>query len=199
MNAITVVDLGASNSASMMFALSRLGARARLSADPGEIADASRLILPGVGHAAFVMERIRNAGLEAVLKAFQRPLLGVCLGYQLLYSASAEGSATCLGRLPGEVTRLTHRPSLPVPHMGWNRLEPLATHPLLEGVASGAHVYFVHSYAVAVGPEAVAAAEYGGRFTAIAAEGNVMGAQFHPERSGPVGARILRNFLHLPC
>lgn len=192
---MTVVDLGASNTASMMFALERLGARARLSADPAVIADAERLILPGVGHAAFVMERVRLRGLEPVLKAFPRPLFGACLGMQLLFSATAEGEAACLARLPGAVEAMAPPAPMPVPHMGWNRLEWSAPHVLLEGIAAGAHVYFVHSYAVPVGPATIAAADYGGRFTALAGQGNVMGAQFHPERSGPVGARILANFL----
>jgi len=192
---VTVVDLGASNTASMMFALERLGARARLSADPRAIAEAERLILPGVGHAAFVMERIRVKGLEGPLKTFPRPLFGACLGMQLLFSATAEGEAACLGRLPGEVRALAPGARMPVPHMGWNRLEHMAAHPLLEGVAKGAHVYFVHSYAVPVGAATIATADYGGRFTALAAGGTVMGAQFHPERSGAVGARILANFL----
>lgn len=183
----------------MMFALERLGARARLSADPAAIAEAQRLILPGVGHAAFVMERIRNAGLEPVLQGFSRPLFGVCLGFQLLYSATAEGQAACLGRLEGEVRALSPRPVMPVPHMGWNQLAPTREHPLLDGIAPGAHVYFVHSYAAPPGPATIAETDYGGRFTALAAAGPVMGAQFHPERSGPVGARILRNFLSLPC
>jgi len=196
---VTVVDLGASNTASMMFALERLGTSARLSADPAVIADAPRLILPGVGHAAFVMERIRNAGLEPVLKSFDRPLFGVCLGLQLLYSATAEGQAACLGRLTGEVRALSPRPVMPVPHMGWNQLAHTSDHQLLEAVPPGAHVYFVHSYAAPVGPETLAATDYGGKFTALAASGTVMGAQFHPERSGPVGARILRNFLSLRC
>lgn len=196
---VTVVDLGASNTASCMFALARLGAKARLTADPQAIAEAERLILPGVGHAAFVMERIRLAGLEQTLALFPRPLLGVCLGMQLLYSASAEGRSACLGRIAGEVRAIQPKPNLPVPHMGWNRLARTGDHPLLDGIAEGAHVYFVHSYAAPPGPETVAACEYGARFTAVLAQGNVMGAQFHPERSGPVGARFLRNFLGLPC
>lgn len=179
----------------MMFALARLGARATLSAEPAAIAEAERIILPGVGHAAFVMERARARGLEPVLRAFPRPMFGACLGLQLLYSHSAEGDAACLGRLPGTVLAMAPGGGLPVPHMGWNRLWYDAPHPLLDGVTRGAHVYFVHGYAAAAGDETVAWCDYGGRFTALAAAGPVMGAQFHPERSGPVGARILANFL----
>ena len=196
---LVVVDLGASNTASMVFALERLGARPRVTADHKAIGEAERLILPGVGSAAFVMERLRAKGLEPVLKTFPRPLLGVCLGQQLLHEASAEGPTPCLGLLPGRVEPLVAAPERPVPHMGWNRLAGVAAHPLLEGVAEGAYVYFVHSFAAAVSDATIARAEYGRAFAAVEARGNVMGTQFHPERSSSVGARILNNFLNLPC
>jgi len=196
---LVVVDLGASNTASMVFALERLGARPRVTADHKAIGEAERLILPGVGSAAFVMERLRAKGLEPVLKTFPRPLLGVCLGQQLLHEASAEGPTPCLGLLPGRVEPLEAAPERPVPHMGWNRLAGVAAHPLLEGVAEGAYVYFVHSFAAAVSDATIARAEYGRAFAAVEARGNVMGTQFHPERSSSVGARILNNFLNLPC
>ncbi len=196
---VVVVDLGASNIASMVFALERLGARPRVTADHAAIGEAERLILPGVGSAAFVMERLRAKGLEPVLKAFARPLLGVCLGQQLLHEASAEGPTPCLGLLPGSVEPLEAAPDRPVPHMGWNRLAELAAHPLLDGIAEGAHVYFVHSFAATVSPATIARADYGRPFAAIEAKGNVMGTQFHPERSSSVGARLLANFLALPC
>lgn len=196
---LVVVDLGASNTASMVFALERLGVKPRVTADHAAIAEAERLILPGVGSAAFVMERLRAKGLEPVLKAFARPLLGVCLGQQLLHEASAEGPTPCLGLLPGRVEPLRASADLPVPHMGWNRLQELANHPLLDGVAEGAHVYFVHSFAAAVSEATIARTDYGGAFAAVEARGHVMGTQFHPERSSSVGARILANFLKLPC
>lgn len=199
MSAVAIVDLGASNTASMAFALERLGARTRLVASPEAIGEAERLILPGVGHAAYVMGRIEALGLGAAIAAFERPLLGVCLGLQLLYVGTAEGDTACLGRFSGTVAPLRPGPGVTVPHMGWNRLEWSAAHPLLEGVAAGAHVYFVHGYAAPPGPETVATADHGGRFTAIAARGRAMGTQFHPERSGAVGARMLGNFLALPC
>jgi glutamine amidotransferase len=186
---VAIVDLGASNTASMRFALERLGVRARLVQTPEQVGEAERLILPGVGHAAFVMGRIEALGLAEAIPAFSRPLLGVCLGMQLLYEGTAEG----------EVAALEAAPDRPVPHMGWNRLARLADHPLLDGVPDGAHVYFVHSYAAGPNGPAVAATDYGGRFAAVAARGTVMGTQFHPERSGAVGARILENFLALPA
>jgi len=196
---LVVVDLGASNTASMVFALERLGARPRVTANHAAIAEAERVILPGVGSAAFVMERLRDKGLEPVLRAFARPLLGVCLGQQLLHEASAEGNTPCLGLLAGRVEPLHATANLPVPHMGWNRLAGVAAHPLLDGVAEGAHVYFVHSFVAAVSEATIARADYGGAFAAVEARGNVMGCQFHPERSSVVGARILANFLALPC
>jgi len=196
---VTVVDCGASNTASMLFALDRLGVRALLTADPAAIAEAERIILPGVGHAAYVMQRLASRGLVDPLRTFPRPLFGVCLGMQLLFSETAEGEAACLGLIPGRVVALAGTPELPVPHMGWNSLDFVPGHPLLDGVAPGAHVYFVHRYAVPPGAHSLATADYGGAFTAVAGCGNRLGAQFHPERSGPVGARILRNFLELQC
>jgi glutamine amidotransferase len=197
MGEVAIVDLGASNTASMRFALERLGVRARLVSTPEQVAEAERLILPGVGHAAFVMGRIEALGLAEAIPAFPRPLLGVCLGLQLLYEGTAEGDVACLGLFPGRVAALEAAPDRPVPHMGWNRLARRAEHPLLEGVPNGAHVYFVHSYAAPPDGPAIATADYGGPFAAVAARGTVMGTQFHPERSGPVGARILENFLRL--
>lgn len=196
---VAIVDLGASNTASMRFALERLGVRPRLVSTPEQVAEAGRLILPGVGHAAFVMGRIEALGLAEAIPAFPRPLLGVCLGMQLLYEGTAEGEVACLGLFPGRVAALRPAPDRPVPHMGWNRLHRLADHPLLEGLPDGAYAYFVHSYAAGPNGPAVATADYGGPFAAVAARGNVMGTQFHPERSGAVGARILSNFLRIPA
>lgn len=197
--AVTVVRLGVGNTASMMFALERLGADARLSSDPSEIAEAERLILPGVGAAAHAMGRIEALGLTAVLKGFARPLLGVCLGQQLLYETSEEGDARSLGRIPGAVRAMVAAPDRPVPHMGWNRLKIEREDPLLEGVQDGAFVYFVHGYACETGPATLASTDYGGRFSSVVRASNAWGCQFHPERSAEAGARILDNFLRLPC
>jgi glutamine amidotransferase len=192
-----IVASGGANVASLAFALERLGCQARLSADPGEIRAASHVFLPGVGAAADAMERLRARGLVDVLRELERPLLGICLGMQLLYEASEEGDATCLGLLPGVARRLADAPKRPVPHMGWNELLQTGSTRLLERVEPGAYVYFVHSYALAPGPETRAVAEYGQRFSAVVERELVCGTQFHPERSGPVGARILTNFLGL--
>lgn len=197
---VVVVASGGANVASLGFALERLGARARLSADAGEIRAASHVILPGVGAAADAMARLAALGLVELLASLTQPLLGICLGMQLLYERSEEGDARCLGLLPGVVRRIPGSPERPVPHMGWNQLVATRPTPLLDGVPDGAHVYFVHGYALAPGPETCAVTEYGAPLAAIVQRGNVCGMQFHPERSGPVGARLLANFLGLaPC
>lgn len=196
---VVVVKLGVGNTASVMFALERLGANGVLTDDPARIAEAERIILPGVGAARFAMERVDAIGLRDILRGFGRPLLGVCLGQQLLFERSEEGDAEGLGLIPGVVTRLPASTEAPAPHMGWSRLHKRAEHPLLEGVAEGAYAYFVHSYVCPLGPHTVAEAAYGEQFSAIVAQTNVMGCQFHPERSGPVGRRILQNFLAMPC
>jgi len=196
---VAVVKLAAGNTASVLFALERLGARAVLTDDPKRIADAERVLLPGVGAAGAAARALDRLGLRGVLRAFARPLLGLCLGQQLLYEMSEEGDAEGLGLLPGTVTPLPASPQAPSPHMGWSRLAFAREHALLEGVADGAYVYFVHSYVCPMGDDVVASASYGRRFSAIVARGAIMGCQFHPERSGAAGARILANFLSLPC
>ena len=197
MSAVVVIDNGGGNVASVRFALERLGASGELSSDPERIRSADRVILPGVGAARDAMARLETAGLARVIPALLQPVLGICLGMQLLFESSAEGDCACLGILPGRVERLAAAAGRPVPHMGWNQLEILRPSPLLAGLATGDHAYFVHSYAVAVGPDTRAACDYGGRFAAVASRGNFHGVQFHPERSAAVGARLLGNFLAL--
>lgn len=197
MTQVAIIDNGGANIASLGYAFERLGARARLTADPSELAAAPRVILPGVGAAAEAMRRLEALGLVEAIRALTQPVLGICLGMQLLFEASAEGDKRCLGLLAGRVERFPDRDGYPVPHMGWNRLEFAGPDPLLRGIASGEHVYFVHSYAVPVGPATVATADYGGPFSAVIRQGNFAGAQFHPERSGATGARLLQNFLEI--
>jgi glutamine amidotransferase len=196
---VAVVNLGVGNTASMMFALERLGADARLTDDPTVIGEADKVILPGVGAAAYAMGRIRALGLNDVLTGFERPLLGVCLGQQLLYDRSQEGDALGLGLIEGEVFRLESAPERPVPHMGWNSLEIVRDDPLLEGIKEGTYVYFVHTFACPISDATLAAGDYGGRFSAVVHKNNVFGCQFHPELSSKDGARILQNFLDIPC
>jgi glutamine amidotransferase len=195
---VAVVNIGIGNTASVMFALERLGATAVLTADPVRVAEAERVILPGVGAAAAAMRLLRGELRDALL-GFTRPLLGICLGQQLLYEHSQEGDAVTLGLLRGEVSALEGSSCLPTPHMGWSALQIMRENPLLDGVHGGAYVYFVHSYACPVDDATVATADYGRSFSAAIARGNIFGCQFHPERSGAVGARVLRNFLDMPC
>ena len=192
-----IVDSGGANLASLGFALARLGARTHVSAEPRTIGSAARVVLPGVGAAADAMRRLDAAALAGVLRALTQPVLGICLGMQLLYRHSEEGDTPCLGVLPGAVRRLAGAPGRPVPHMGWNTLQPLAADPLLEGVAPGEHVYFVHSYAAPVTELTLASTDYGGALAAVVRRGNFWGTQFHPERSAAAGARLLANFLRL--
>ncbi len=197
MSTATLLSYGAGNVASVQFALERLGAAVRLTADPAEIARADRLILPGVGAAGYAMARLRELGLVEPIRAFRRPLLGVCLGQQLLFATSEEGDADLLGLIPGHVRRLEPAADRPVPHMGWSRLSPVRPDPLLEGVEAGAYAYFVHGYVCPDGPATLARADYGGPVPAVVRSANRWGCQFHPERSAGVGARILQNFLDL--
>ncbi|MCU0760709.1 MAG: imidazole glycerol phosphate synthase subunit HisH [Steroidobacteraceae bacterium] len=195
---VVIIDSGGANLASLQFALGRLGARAVVSAEPATIAAAPRVLLPGVGSAGDAMHRLRAAGVDRVLPGLRQPLLGICLGMQLLFERSAEGDTAGLGILPGSVDRLVAAPGRPVPHMGWNTVEASCADPLLEGIQSGEHFYFVHSYAARPGAGTLATADYGGPVVAVAGRDNFRGVQFHPERSGVAGARLLANFLRLP-
>jgi glutamine amidotransferase len=195
---VTVVSCGAGNVASVQFALERLGATVRLTADPAEIAAAERLILPGVGAAGYAMARLTELGLVGPIRAFARPLLGVCLGQQLLFDSSEEGGGVpLLGLIPGTVRRIEPAPDRPVPHMGWSRLSTVRPDPLLDGLGDEAWAYFVHSYVCPDGEATLARADYGGPVPAVVRAGNRWGCQFHPERSAAAGARILQNFLEL--
>jgi len=195
---ITVLAYGAGNTASVQFALERLGATVRLTDDPLAVTEAERLILPGVGAAAYAMARLEALDLLEPVRAFSRPLLGVCLGQQLLFGHSQEGEGVdLLGLIEGDVCAIQPGPARPVPHMGWSRLTRRRDDPLLDGVEDGAWAYFVHGFVCPDGPSTVAAADYGGVVPAVVRSGNRWGCQFHPERSAGAGARILRNFLEL--
>jgi len=197
---VTVVAYGAGNTASVRFALERLGATVRLTDDPVAVAEAERVILPGVGAAAYAMGRLQDLGLIDAVRAFPRPMLGICLGQQLLFETSEEGEPVpLLGLIPGAVRRLAPGPGLTVPHMGWSRLSTVRSDPLLEGVEDGAYVYFVHGFVCPDGPATIARADHGGPIPAVVRSGARWGCQFHPERSGAAGARILRNFLDQPA
>jgi glutamine amidotransferase len=190
-----IVANGGANIASLQFALQRLDAASVVSADAAQIRAASHVILPGVGAAADAMSRLRGNRLDSLIPTLQQPVLGICLGMQLLYEASQEGDARCLGIIPGRAALLERSADRPVPHMGWNTLEMRRPCALLEGLADGDYAYFVHSYALGVSAATVASTGYGAPFSACVQWRNFYGAQFHPERSAAVGARLLGNFL----
>lgn len=194
---ITVIELGCANTASVLFALDRLGAEAKLSSDQAEIKGAKKVVLPGVGAAGFAMSRIHELGLYDIIRGLEVPLLGVCLGQQLLFDGSTEGDVECLGLIPGKVTRMVAEGDMVVPHMGWNQLEVTQADPLTEGVTDGEFAYFVHSFVCPVSEHTLATSTYGQPFAAMVRKGNVWGCQFHPERSSATGARILENFVNL--
>jgi glutamine amidotransferase len=192
-----IIDSGGANLASLQFALERLEASTVVSGDPQDIAKAPRVILPGVGSAQDAMTRLRATGLHEVLPTLKQPVLGICLGMQLLFARSEEGSTECLGIIPDTVRRLRAEPGRPVPHMGWNQLTALRSDPLLQDIAENDYVYFVHSYAARVSDITLATTEYGAQVSAVIRRNNFWGTQFHPERSGATGAKVLANFLRL--
>ena len=195
MSDAVIVDTGGANLASLQFALERLGARATVSSDATTIEAAPRLFLPGVGSASDAMRRLEASGLARLLPQLRQPVLGICLGMQLLFELSEEGPTRCLGIVRGSVRRLVAAPGKRVPHMGWNRIRCLRTDSLTAGIEESDYVYFVHGYAAPVEDTTLAAVSHGEELSAIVRSRNFWGVQFHPERSGRTGARILHNFL----
>ncbi len=193
---LVIIDTGCANLSSVAFAFERLGVSAQISDDLETIASAERLILPGVGAAPYAMQKINEKGLIPTLTQLTQPLMGICLGMQLLYETVNEGGKTIdgLGLIPGAVTRLDTK-NLPSPHMGWNTMEIVTPHALLDGITAQNYAYFVHSYAAPISEATLAKSVYGEAFSAVTAYKNVYGCQFHPERSSQTGARILQNFL----
>ncbi|HTU12492.1 MAG TPA: imidazole glycerol phosphate synthase subunit HisH [Allosphingosinicella sp.] len=189
---VALVDLGYGNIGSIEIALRRLGANILRTADPDAIRAAERVVLPGVGAAGYAMGRIAALGLRGTLTGLDQPLLGICLGMQLLFEASEEDGTECLGLIAGRVRKVAPAPGRPVPHMGWSRLE---TRGDALGLATGDYVYFAHSFACDDGPHSVALTAYGRAVPAAVRKGNILGAQFHPERSSAAGARFLEAFL----
>ena len=202
---VVIIDSGGANLASLVYALQRLGAKAVVSDEAAVIRSAPRVLLPGVGSAGNAMARLRAKGLHEVIPQLTQPLLGICLGMQLLFDHSDEGTGpsdgaagtSCLGIIAGQVTRMAASPQLPVPHMGWNQLSVQHDDPLLAGIGREAWFYFVHSYCAAPGAYTLAETVYGAPFTSICSLRNFRGVQFHPERSAGPGARLLANFLTL--
>lgn len=195
---IGIIDNGGANLASLQFALQRLGRDGRVLEHPDQLDSVSHVILPGVGAAGEAMKRLKASGFDRALVALRCPVLGICLGMQLLFEMSEEGPTEGLAVMAGAVTTLRpRRRSERVPHIGWSRVEGFRPHALWRGISSGAWFYFVHGYAVQESELAIGRCnEYGG-FGAAFACGNFLGVQFHPERSSKAGARLLSNFLAL--
>ena len=194
---VAIVDAGGANFASVRCALERVGARVALARDADGLRGAERIVLPGVGAAAPAMALLRERGFEHTLRSASVPLLGICLGMQLLFAASAEGEVATLGVLQGRVEALPPAPGVRVPHMGWNVVSPTRPSPLFDGIAAGTRMYFVHGFGAAPGEDCVAETVHGAPFAAAVQRGNVLGVQFHPERSAAAGARLLANFLRM--
>jgi imidazole glycerol-phosphate synthase subunit HisH len=191
---VVLLSTGGSNYTSLQSAFERLGARCQISTDVDVIATASHVVLPGVGSSSSAMHAIEQQGLAPLIKSLKQPLLGICLGMQVLYRFSDESEQACLGIFPGNISRLANAPSIRVPHMGWNSVHSTRANPLFKGI-DGADFYFVHSYAAALDENSIAQSTHGQIFTAAVAAENVYGVQFHPERSGPQGQTLLENFL----
>ncbi len=194
MSKVAILSYGAGNVASVQNTLERLGVNAFISDKPSELMQADRLIFPGVGHANYTMDTINSKGLDTVLTSFKRPILGICLGMQLMGRTSEEGNTLGLNLMDFNVKRF----KIPekVPHMGWNNIE-VTNNPLFKGVPSGSYFYFVHSYYAELSNNTIATCNYAIPFTAAVNKDNRFGVQFHPEKSGDAGVEILRNFINL--
>lgn len=191
---LVIVDTGCANISSVYFAFKRLGVEAIISRDSRVIKAADKVLLPGVGTAHNAMAQLEKAELIVTLQSLQQPLLGICLGMQMLTAHSMEGDVRCLNLIPSEVLPLQSA-GLRLPHMGWNTLHNISAHPLMRGFTDKDYLYFVHSFAVSPDSYSLAQCHYGTDFAAVIGKDNVVGAQFHPERSGRTGARLLQNFL----
>jgi len=192
---VAIIDGGGANIASLQFALERLGCTSVLTSDFDVIERAERVILPGVGAARDAMDKLRAQGLDKKIPELKIPLLGICLGMQLLFEHSEEDNTACLGILKGTARRFTPATGRPVPHMGWNQVSQTKATALFADIPERSYFYFVHSYAVDKGAATIGTTDYGDEFTSIASNNNFMGTQFHPERSGRFGAQLLANFL----
>jgi glutamine amidotransferase len=199
---LAIIDSGGANISSVKHALKRLGADPVFTSDASIIRSADRVILPGVGAAGAAMLRLNELGLVQAIRELQQPVLGICLGMQLLFDSSEEDQkqgkkVECLGIIPGTLKKLAPSTGLRVPHMGWNTTTVVKQDPLLTGLPVHPWFYFVHSYCAPMGNHTIASCLHGETFTAIVRRQNFYGAQFHPERSARSGARLLANFLEI--
>ncbi len=196
MKEIAVIDYNAGNIQSVLFALERLGIKPLLTNDPDRLLKAEKIIFPGVGEASSTMNYLRKNNLDTVIKSYEKPFLGICLGLQLMCRHSEEGNVDCLGVFDLPVCRFSEKSNLKIPHMGWNTVS-YQPHPLLDGIEQESYFYFVHSYYAVLSEETVGQTEYGLSFASFIARDNYMATQFHPEKSGPVGQLLLQNFIKL--
>jgi len=194
---LAIIDSGGANISSVVHALRRLGQEPVFTADAATIRAASRVILPGVGAAGAAMTHLQAQGLVSTIRGLRQPVLGICLGMQLLFEHTGEDDVECLGIIPGRIERMPGAPGVRIPHMGWNTTEKLVDDALLHGLPERPWFYFVHSYHAAVDHSTLASCRHGLRFAAIVRKDNFYGVQFHPERSARHGARLLANFLGL--
>ncbi|MBQ7772616.1 MAG: imidazole glycerol phosphate synthase subunit HisH [Bacteroidales bacterium] len=193
---IAIIDYRMGNLRSVKNALQRLGTEYIVTSSPSEIMKADKVLLPGVGNAEMAMENLRNAGLCDVIRELRQPVLGICVGLQVMCRHSQEGDTECLGIFDSKVMRFTPSDGLKVPHMGWNRISNLEGK-LFKGIPSGEYVYYVHSYYPQLCCDTIATTTYGGMFSAALKYENFYGTQFHPEKSGDTGELIIKNFLEL--
>lgn len=194
---VAIIQYNAGNVFSVSMALKRLGAPFVVSADPEVLARASRVIFPGVGEAGSAMKHLRDRGLDQVILNLRQPVLGICLGFQLMCKWSEESDTECLGIFATKASKFKQAPQglpIKIPHTGWNTISKLS-HPIFAGLPSAPYLYFVHSYRVELSSETIALCSYGQEFAAAAALDNFIGVQFHPEKSGALGERVMKNFL----
>lgn len=196
MSGVAIIDSGGANIASLIFAFERFETKVTLTDNAEIIKGADRVLLPGVGAAKDAMERLKSANLVDVIRGLSQPVLGICLGMQLLCDASEEENVECLGIIPGTVQKLTSAPDFPVPNMGWCETDIRSSHSVLGGIDNGSFFYYLHSYALPVNAHTFATANHIDEFSAVIGRDNFIAAQFHPERSSAAGAQLLRNFVN---
>ncbi|MEE9371926.1 MAG: imidazole glycerol phosphate synthase subunit HisH [Saprospiraceae bacterium] len=195
---IAIVDYNAGNTCSVINALERLGIDHVLTADSGEIYRAEKVILPGVGHAKAAMDQLKKRKLRDVLKSIKNPFLGICVGMQIMAKMSTEGPTEALDIVDTTVQKFEFDTNkIKIPHMGWNRVNIRGNHPIFEGIEDNSYLYFVHSYYMPINKYTICTTEYGTEYSAGIVKNNFIGVQFHPEKSGAIGERLLKNFVEL--